>query len=66
MTLRNAANLFYHIQMKEGKTKEEERDFSSKHTVNLVFTTHKEDMLEKYIIKCSRMKYGLKYSEIHQ
>jgi hypothetical protein len=34
MTLRNAANLFNHIQMKE-KTKEEERDFSSKHTVNL-------------------------------
>jgi hypothetical protein len=65
MTLRNAANLFYHIQMKGGKSKEE-RDFSSKYTANLVFITQEEDMLEKYIIKCSRMKYGLKYSEIHQ
>jgi len=64
MTLRNAANLFYRIQKKENPKKK--RDFSTKYTVNLLFTTQKEDMLEKHIIKCSRMMYGLNYTEIHQ
>jgi hypothetical protein len=61
--------LIYSTAFKRKERKKEnpkKRDFSSKYTVNLVFTTQKGDMLEKYKIKCSRMKYGLNYTEIHK
>jgi hypothetical protein len=41
-------------------------DLLSKYKVNQVFKTQEEDVLEKYIIQCSRMKYWLNYTEIHQ
>lgn len=75
MQLRKAANLhgvrfntlFYRV--KKQKNKPDNVDvltFSSKHTVNQVFTMEQEDLLVKYIIKCSKMSYGLNYKQICQ
>lgn len=57
--------LFYRVKkFKEnpGKT----NDYSSLYTVNQVFTTEQEDLLQGYIIKCSKMNYGLNYIQIRQ
>ena len=48
--------------MKEytGKT----NDSSSLYTVNQAFTNKQEEMLQEYILECSKMNYGLNYTQV--
>lgn len=40
--------------------------YNSKYTANQVFTAEEEQLLEEYIIKCSRLNYGLTYLMIRK
>lgn len=55
--------LFYRLKkIKNCDAQPESREhFSSKHSFRQVFTNEQEELLVSYIIKCSRMNYGLTY-----
>lgn len=38
--------------------------FSSKYTVNQVFTMQQENELAKYLAKCANLSYGLSYRQV--
>lgn len=42
------------------------RIFSSKFTSNQVFTTEEEALLNKYVLKCSKMHYGLTIIQVRK
>lgn len=71
LKLREAAAIFgitkstlgYRIKLFKNNQKSKGEDFSSKYSVNQVFTRFDEDMLEKYILKSSKMNYGLTYQQ---
>ena len=57
----NHTTLFYCLKKeKDGK----EVKYQSKYTAHQVFTAEQENMLAEYIIKCSKMNYGLNYQLI--
>ena len=55
----NHTTLFYRL-----KRENEEVKYQSKYTAYQVFTAEQENMLVDYIIKCSKMNYGLSYQLI--
>lgn len=71
MTLRGAANAFgitkstlgYRLKNIKNNKKSKSEDFSSKYSVCQIFTNLEENMLENYMLKCCKMKYGLTYCQ---
>lgn len=71
LKLREAAAIFgitkstlgYRIKLFKNNQKSKGEDFSSKYSVYQVLTRFEEDMLEKYILKSSKMNYGLTYQQ---
>ncbi|KAJ8885366.1 hypothetical protein PR048_011563 [Dryococelus australis] len=58
------ATLFY--LHKNNDNNENRKQFTSKYTVNQVSIKDEEVMLEDYILKSSRMNYGLMYVQIRK
>lgn len=71
MTLRGAAAIFgitkstlgYRMKLLKNDQKSKSEDFSTKYSVNQIFTKEEEVMLQKYILKSSKMNYGLTYNK---
>lgn len=71
MSLRQAAEvygvthtaLFYRLKKPRDANAPQENleSFSSKHTFRQVFSSEQEELLVTYVLKCSRMNYGLTY-----
>ncbi|KAJ8891495.1 hypothetical protein PR048_004023 [Dryococelus australis] len=72
MSIRAAASTFgvthtvMFCRFKNTGNNENRNEFTSKYTVNQVFTKDEEAMLEDYILKSSRMNYGLTYLQIRK
>lgn len=56
--------LFYRLKKLEHNNTlpEHSETFSSKHSFRQVFTNEQEELLVSYVLKCSRMNYGLTYT----
>lgn len=69
MKLRTAAaiynirpnTLFYRVKKYKENLRPKNEDYKSKYTVRQVFTNDEEKILEKYLNKMTKMKYGLTY-----
>ncbi|KAK9746981.1 CENP-B N-terminal DNA-binding domain [Popillia japonica] len=72
MSIRRAAAAYgivhtaLYYRLKKNNCGERQRDYASKYTAKQVFTKQQEELLEVYILKCSKISYGLTYTDIRK
>lgn len=62
----NPSTLFYRVKnaKTEVNTEEQKPVYSSKYTFRQIFSQEEEEMLQNYILICSKMNYGMTYQQI--